>query len=931
MAPRSTKETVIRLFHLNIQSLRNKINLLEGFLADKEIDVLCLSEHWLKREELNNIRVADYTTATGSCRNQFRGGGTAILMNPHYEFSLVPDVNALTVEKCIEVCGIFLKSLKAYIISIYRSPSGSFNTFLQILECLLSGLGCASKIIIVGDFNVCFGTDSRECTELCGMLESYGLLRVVTSATRQGNCLDGVFSNFPEQECGVSLFDADLSDHLGQMVVLSCSNDSNITSTNIACRPITVKGKNTFFNLVDRINWDFLDEEGSTANEKCSQFLDLITQAFRLAFPVKTYTKKSNQNHTTVWFDDNLKSMREWLHFLNELYNQNPSPWLNEYKTNYRSFYKAQITATKKLANDNLIKNAPNPVRCMWNIINEYRGVTKKESPSATISPDDFNNYFVNIAINIQQEVGPSARDPLDNTFETPQDEFLFHEVTLIEMRDTINSLKDKKSKDIFDLNVDLVKGVKNLIISPLTKLINLCFRESIFPDVLKEAMVVPIFKKGDQNDVSNYRPISLLPIFSKIFERCMARRISHFFESHGLFTDSQFGFRQHRNTTLAILELVSYILKAFDDNSYVSSTFCDLSKAFDCVTHSILLEKLKLYNFHPDSLSLIRSYLAGRYQRVRAGGGVSSRRELTVGVPQGSVLGPLLFLIYINDLPNVSPSSHFALFADDTTISCVSKEYKGVKDASVLASTEANEWFAANRLFLNAEKTQNMDFTMRRVPEGAEAGAEGVGFLGVRLDRVLRWDAHVDMLCGRLATNIFVLRNLANCVSPSVLRQAYFSLCHSHIQYAILVWGHSAGAARVFGLQRRALRIISGTPYRQDCRQDFINNKVLTLPSLFILENLLYVRTNIGQYTPHESVHSYATRNRQNLVLNAWRLGRCQDGPGHLAIHFFNKLPETIRDLPLHKYKFRLKNFLCSRAFYSTCEFLNCDISEIL
>ena len=230
-------------------------------------------------------------------------------------------------------------------------------------------------------------------------------------------------------------------------------------------------------------------------------------------------------------------------------------------------------------------------------------------------------------------------------------------------------SLRSGSAAGFDNIHIDVVKQSIDIISKPLTRIINLSLSSGIVPKQLKLARIIPLFKSGDQDLYANYRPVSVLPIFSKFLEKVVYKRLYNFLIKYNILFDNQYGFRKNHSTALALLHLYDTLANAIDNKEYTMGVFIDLSKAFDTVNHEILLAKLQHYGIRGTPLKWFESYLSGREQFVNFNGYCSSYKLVKCGVPQGSVLGPLLFLIYINDICNVSSALDILLFADDTSI----------------------------------------------------------------------------------------------------------------------------------------------------------------------------------------------------------------------------------------------------------------------
>nr|CAI5830366.1 unnamed protein product [Callosobruchus analis] len=287
-----------------------------------------------------------------------------------------------------------------YVLSVYRSPSivlsesEDHSAFQKVLERALNCLP-NKNIIIAGDFNIKFGTNDKYCSSILDFLSTYGLQQMITSNTRNNNCIDNIFVNFSIDTCEASVETKFCTDHLGQKIKFVPPVLSPTRSSKKVCRPITESGKLVFFHLVENLNWSFIQDTKLGCDKKFETFIDIIQNCLYEAFPEKTLLSKTDRSYEASWFNDDIRKMREQLYFLNSLYSQNQTDYLKNSLNAFKKKYRIAIISAKKSYNEQIIKRSNNPTKCMWEIINKTRKSNDKRLKNISINPDEFNNFFL--------------------------------------------------------------------------------------------------------------------------------------------------------------------------------------------------------------------------------------------------------------------------------------------------------------------------------------------------------------------------------------------------------------------------------------------------------------------------------------------------------------------------------------------------------
>uniref|UniRef100_A0A1B6GDZ7 Reverse transcriptase domain-containing protein n=1 Tax=Cuerna arida TaxID=1464854 RepID=A0A1B6GDZ7_9HEMI len=450
--------------------------------------------------------------------------------------------------------------------------------------------------------------------------------------------------------------------------------------------------------------------------------------------------------------------------------------------------YKQELTSAKKIACEMYINKSKNKCKAAWDIISQEISTTR--TPDVTLEPDTLNSYFADSAEELANQIGQTnttAENLLGISTLPGSTQFLWSPVTPEEVIKTVSKFTNSKSMDPYWLSNCIIKNTIHLISTPLAYIFNKCLLHGYFPEQLKISKITPVYKKGDKTLCQNYRPISIVPILSKVFEALILKQLSKSFDSNNLLSEFQYGFRAGRSTTMAVSHISNSILNAFENKESVSMLLFDLTKAFDCIPFDILLTKLKFYGINNNSIEILKSYLTDRKQFVCIKGKHSSLSTIKAGVPQGSVLGPFLFIVAINDLPRNVPVD-CVIYADDTTIFARDKDVNKLSQILLNAQDIVLNWFSANKLICNQSKTQSIDFSLRK-----NQPDQSVKLLGIHLDNRLSWKSQINKLSKKLSRVTCLFWKLKPLVSTEYLKLAYFGLFQSHIQYGILTWGHTS------------------------------------------------------------------------------------------------------------------------------------------
>lgn len=789
------------------------------------------------------------------------------------------------------------------ILGIYRSPANvNADPFIASLNLHLDTLKSSKNIIITGDLNINIVGKVDEQTQekknrlnYLNMLAMQGLLPGHLLPTRKKACLDHFMLKLKDYMTNIKpmiyVLNTTVTDH--NMIILKIFNSVNKKRDN--------KNKTTIdyelaYNYLKKYNKSDLLKY-SDPNSLTNHLIHILQDCIKNS--TKTYIIPNKNKLIKPWMTPGiLRCIRNRNKMQLKLRHDSSNEILKITYKKYRNFCNNLLKKLKRnYDKEQLIKSNNNNPKELWKTINNITNRKNNSSQNLQLleisstpheSVNVVNNYFISIGASLAENI--TSNPPLlDNTYSKPSSQvssLVLSPTDQHEVYSILVSIKTDSAPGWDNVSSRFLKISHEYMVPVLTHLFNLCLTKGMFPTPLKKSIIVPVHKGGDRDDVSNYRPISILPSLSKILEKLINTRLIGYLETKYILSNSQFGFRVGKSTEDAVVSITSHIIDRVDNGKKCLAVFLDLKKAFDTVSVPILLKRLQDIGIRGMPLTLFTEYLTNRCQQVRLENFISDEADVVYGVPQGSVLGPTLFLAYINELSKLKiKNGHIFSYADDTSIVFDGDSWEDVRNKTENGLIIIASWLNSNLLTLNTNKTNYICFTKYKNTQPSKNfeikihtcykldkrnchcdtvnRIEQTKYLGIMIDQRLSWIPHIDLVMSRMRKLMYTFKTLRQIAPQNLLNQVYISLAQSVLTYCIPIWG-GAIKSKLIDLeiaQRALLKVMYFKPFQYSTKSLYSVCDLLSVRKLYILQGVLRLHKTL----PYDA--KKANRRRNDIV----------------------------------------------------------------
>ena len=869
------------LLHVNCRSIKKNFGALTNLLhsISSPLSALAVTETWLTEAVQDVYAIEGYNFFTKS-RTDKIGGGVGLFVNNSFDCKIRSDLNRMTPYlECL-----FLECRQPSPIQpimlgvVYRPPNSDITLFNSDMLAILNSMNLNnSKLaMIAGDFNLnLLNANSHAPTgDFINNMMSFFFLPTICKPTRisdtSATLIDNIFINCIKQECCSAIVYNDVSDHLPIALHINANLRKPLKQGTCVRRFFTATSIVNFKNHLTNTNWDNLayllcTEPDSSA--VFNNFTSTFNQIFDEHFPACNIKLSNRMIPRHEWMTKGLMKSCIKKSKLYRAYCNHKTKVNHDRFTTYRNKLKSLIHKAEVDYYRDKFKQISGNVRETWKLLgsvinrdlrNDGAGFFRENGVDITDKQEivkKFNDYFVSIGSRLASLI-PDSTTAFSNYLNAPNpNSIVFHPTTANEILAIVSNFKSKWSSGVDEIPINIMKASIEHLAEPISQIVNHSLSSGTFPDILKIAKVCPIYKSGEKCSFANYRPISILPSFSKVFEKVVANRLMFFFDSCNILIKNQYGFRKNHSTYMAIMAMYDKISTAIDKGEFAVGVFIDLSKAFDTLDHEILLAKLDYYGVRGVALNWFKSYLKNRQQYVHLNGASSALSNIVCGVPQGSILGPLLFILYINDIIKCSDILQFILFADDTNLFYSNRNISELEFVMNIELSKLLNWFRANKLSLNAAKTNFIIFGNKRIPNDLDEvklildnnileRTTCTKFLGVFLDEKLNWSQHLSNITVKISRGLGMIGRVRNVFPNDVLQMLYYSLIYPYLTYCCIIWGGAAATLlrKLEVLQNRAVRLVTRSPYRCSANPLYKQLNLLKTVDIHLLQTAVFM-----------------------------------------------------------------------------------------
>ena len=872
----------LSIIHLNTRSILNneKFEAFTTFLHLTEIqwDIICISETWLNQDMEKTRTITGYSAFFGNRIGKI-GGGAAIYIRDE----CVRSCTRLQMDVLENTESVFIRCelscSKVFVIGqIYRPPDVCPSAFIEYMETILESLAKQRTVypcIIAGDFNVdLFDIDTNDSTrDFFNLLTSFGFLPSIYMTTRQGDkkwsLLDNIYYNNIEEADSSGIIYDDLSDHFPIYISLK------LVAKKIPNRRKQIKCFD-YRRISDLQSYLQTELHGFTNVTDPNTACEMLLQAYTKGINRYSITYIPSRKNTPLkpWISPGILASINHKNALFMQRNKHPTRSNTATYNRYRNMLNNIIREAKRLYVQSELKDAN--MKKTWSILKEVtKGSCEKPELPKIFHTDDgncdepqeiadgFNSFFTSIGKQLKNKMHTSDVDPssylptytgdnMSTLSPTNEEEIIY----IVKNMNLVGGGHD-------NLNVKLFRSTYTSIITEILHFLNVCLKESTFPRLLKLAVVKPIFKTGSKQHFNNYRPISLLPVMSKLLEKIIYNRLNDHLITNEIINNKQFGFRKGMGTYMPILLIQEKITNAFENNHILCGLYLDIRKAFDTVNIDILLNKIKRYGITNKAYDMISSYLKERTQSVQIGQTRSKTLEIEMGVPQGSILGPLLFILYINDFPHISKEITAYLYADDTAVFIEGTNESSLQNTVDIVMPKISEWFTANQLSINTDKTCYQIYSKRKDKKEIKLSIQSVEikrtdivkYLGMFIDENMKWNMHINKLYTVLCRNVGIITKVKYFLSTNHLLLLYNALFASYVNYCCFIYSNSYSStlSKIQKLQKRLIRIVDGQPKLAHTDPIFKKLKLLKIKDIGAQQMILILHRKICNNLPEE------------------------------------------------------------------------------